>query len=143
MTLLWARKGGAFRRSEQKRLRPSARTHSERLHYLERQFSIDETPAFHFKMHRPASLRWISCANPAVDFDDDDDERNYFKWDKEREARCDSEEGDEGCVVLDNDGGDQVEEMRREEEIDSKAEEFIARFYDQMKLQRQISYLHA
>ena len=38
-------------------------------------------------------------------------------------------------------GGELICRAEEEEEIDSKAEEFIARFYDQMKLQRQISYL--
>ena len=104
---------------------------------------MDETPAFHLKMHRPASLRWISCAKPAVDFDDYDGERNYFKWDKPGEDCCESEGVDQRCA--DDNGGRelicQVEEVEREEDVDSNAEEFIARFYDQMKLHRQILYL--
>ncbi|XP_020263936.1 uncharacterized protein LOC109839896 [Asparagus officinalis] len=136
MALLWARKSAALNK---KRLKSKAKFRSQRMHFLERQFSIDETPIFHLKMHRPASLRWISCANPStVDFDDDG--RNYFKWDEN-----DVREIEEKCRVVDE--SEELvrkvdEEYEKEEEgIDSKAEDFIVKFYQQMKMQRQISFL--
>lgn len=76
------------------------------------------------------------CINPVVDFDYD------FQKDGEDEN---------GNGVYDNDddgrrhrflkGGLEEDCGEEEEEIDVKAEKFIAKFYEQMKLQRQTSYL--
>ncbi|KAJ8565856.1 hypothetical protein K7X08_008432 [Anisodus acutangulus] len=45
------------------------------LHYGEGEFSFDDTPIIHVKMHRPASLRFkmpnIPCIKPQVEFDND------------------------------------------------------------------------
>ncbi|KAL2540451.1 hypothetical protein Adt_01429 [Abeliophyllum distichum] len=146
LALLWAREDGLFR----KRLTISLNTlpkyiKSLRLGgggrspliYGERELSFASTPLIHVKMHRPSSLRFkmprIPCINnPQVldfeyDFDfsdcEEDIEMDYDNVVKER---------------LSNGGND---ENSCDEEIDLKAEEFIAKFYEQMKLQRQISYL--
>lgn len=108
------------------------------IHYGEHELSFDETPIFHVKMHRPGSMRFkmphIPCINPEVDFDYDFElggGDGVAAGDEEEEARksflLGVDEDDCGC-----DGA---------EEIDVKAEEFIAKFYAQMKLQRQISFL--
>lgn len=60
--------------------------------------------------------------HPLVSFEDDDDEDD----ERREECRVDGESADD-------DGG--------EKEIDEKAEEFISRFYEEMKLQRQMSCL--
>ncbi|KAL2556610.1 hypothetical protein Fot_01349 [Forsythia ovata] len=102
--------------------------------YGERELSFDSTPLIHVKMHRPSSLRFkmprIPCINNpnVLDFDfndcEEDIEMDYDNVVKERFSN----------------GGDDIENGC-DEEIDLKAEEFIAKFYAQMKLQRQISYL--
>ncbi|PKA48403.1 hypothetical protein AXF42_Ash020966 [Apostasia shenzhenica] len=144
LALLWARKGGAFKQRlllDLKNLHPrGASAASNRLRYFERQFSFDETPAFHFKMHRPASLRHlrIPCITPAVAFDDDDDEI-IFERCREMRFLESRENGDDEKDQSDGDGVEEGEET--EDEIDSRAEKFIVEFYEQMKLQRQISYL--
>ncbi|XP_041022223.1 uncharacterized protein LOC121263416 isoform X3 [Juglans microcarpa x Juglans regia] len=129
LALLWARKGGVFKRRIMVELRLLPKfirslAHSsrrdDRIHYTERELSFDETPIFHVKMHRPGRLRFhlpnIPCITPQVDFDYDfagsDDHDDVYGYDHEEE-----------------DG------------IDLRAEEFIAKFHEQMKLQRQISYL--
>nr|GLL30605.1 uncharacterized protein LOC109191254 [Ipomoea trifida] len=140
VALLWARKGGVFKNRllmfkdlpkcvkslHDHRHSAAGYLHRRRdpcaLHYGERQFSFDDTPIIHVKMHRPASLRFrmphIPCINPPVDFDFDFD---GLSNDADDQICCDGDDGGE--------------------EIDSKAEQFIAKFYDQIKLQRQISYL--
>ncbi|XP_068661588.1 uncharacterized protein [Aristolochia californica] len=144
LTLFWARKGGIFKRNFMMDLIRNyvnslrAATHDS-IRYQERQFSFDETPFFHFKLHKPGPMRCkylpsIPCINPPVDFEEDDD---FYDG---RVSFTRSQE--EGSYREDADG----EEINREvaggdEEIDNKAEEFIAKFYEQMKLQRQVSYL--
>ncbi|KAL5995992.1 hypothetical protein ACLOJK_026065 [Asimina triloba] len=144
LALFWARKGGIFKRTAMldflKSLRPAHRGGSVNYYgWGEREFSFDETPMFQFKPHRSsASMRFprIPCINPssvAVDDDEEDGEmmissRSSEFYDDHLEFDCESS----GCI----------DDLEGEDEgIDSKAEEFIARFYEQMKLQRQISYL--
>uniref|UniRef100_A0A5B7BJI4 Cotton fiber protein n=1 Tax=Davidia involucrata TaxID=16924 RepID=A0A5B7BJI4_DAVIN len=134
-------------------------------HYGERELSFDGTPIIHIKMHRPSSTRFrlphLPCINnPQVDFDydfdvdqDQDQDQNiidqhhdttsnyYINDDGARKSFLkgggDHEDEDHGC-------NDQDQMVPCDEEgigIDIKAEEFIAKFYEQMKLQRQISYL--
>ncbi|KAK2649592.1 hypothetical protein Ddye_017081 [Dipteronia dyeriana] len=136
MALLWTGKGGVLRRRLMmefkvvpkfiKNLKNSSNSRDQ-LHYGERELSFDKTPIFHFKMHRPASMRFlIPCITPQADFDldnDDDYDQNY---------------GYGTDSYLKNDDQEEEEE---EEGIDSRAEKFIAKFYDQIKMQRQISYL--
>lgn len=154
LALLWARKGGAFKRGLMLDLRTAIRSigasgrdkHVGRIHYLEREPSFDETPVIHFKMHRPASMRMprIPCITPSVVDDDDNDhewicenKRDFFR----REER--EETNEDECFSDDEGEADRegLEEVEEEKGIDLEAEEFIARFYEQMKLQRQVSWL--
>ncbi|KAK8960134.1 hypothetical protein KSP40_PGU008433 [Platanthera guangdongensis] len=158
LAILWAQKGGAFKQRHffHIRLLPNYLRNNLRrsdaagsLHFRERQLSFDDTPTFHFKMRRPASFRLprIPCITPSVNFDDDDD--NEISWENYRkmkllEARSsrNHEKRSDGSDLLEEEDEDMEEEEEEEEqEIDSRAERFIMEFYDQMKLQRQISYL--
>ncbi|KAF9607231.1 hypothetical protein IFM89_033438 [Coptis chinensis] len=152
IALLWARKGGALRRGLMVELRllpnyvKSLRLkHRDSIHYREKEFSFDETPLFNFKMHRPASLRFhmpsFPCIKPQVDFDYDfngDDGDSVYHQEVRKSYLI---EENYGC------GFDEDERIHGEivavedEAIDLKADEFIANFYRQMKMQRQISYL--
>lgn len=160
LALLWARKGGIFKNKHlvDLRLLPKyikslrhANDHYAALHYGEREFSFDDTPIFHVKMHRPASLRFkmpnIPCIKPQVDFDFDFD--NDYEHDDEMYP--DNNDGAPRKSFLNTEGEycredeyvscEVSEEITCDEAIDMKAEEFIAKFYEQIKLQRQISYL--
>ncbi|KAI3460770.1 hypothetical protein Pfo_017433 [Paulownia fortunei] len=158
LALLWARKGRVFRnrlvislnvfQKGIRKLRHSNQTPRGALVYGDRELSFDDTPIIHVKMHRPSSLRFkmphIPCIKPHVDFDYDfefDDDineedtchvkRTSFLKGAEEEEEEEGEELEEEVEVI---GG-------CDEGIDLKAEQFIAKFYEQMKLQRQISYL--
>ncbi|GMI69459.1 hypothetical protein like AT5G38700 [Hibiscus trionum] len=162
LALLWARKGGVFKRRLMTELRlvpkflkglgHSTTAHARgdrRLHYKERQFSFDETPIIDVKaVHRSASMRFLlPCISAeAVDFDRYDD-LGIDEYDDEIH-RCGSSEcsdiveeeewGYEGC----DEKSPRLYRFPAEEEgIDSKAEKFIAKFYEQMKLQTQSSDL--
>lgn len=164
LALLWVQKGGAFKRGLAfdlrlvpgylKSLKPGG-GHSDGLHHGEREFSFNETPAFHFKTPSMRLPR-LPCMTPAVDLDNDDDyfffkcEENNKFFDKESKKECscsmDSCEGGEDDDVVDSDDDKGIDcgeliEVEDEQGIDSKAEEFIARFYEEMKLQRQFSFL--
>ncbi|KAF8721550.1 hypothetical protein HU200_023058 [Digitaria exilis] len=184
LAVLWARRGGA---AHSLRLLRTLRRHGhgiaggggrgDRLRYGEREFSIDETPAFRFRTPSARVLRLIPCIAPAVpdtpglygddryffrdaaarelEEEEDDDEAPYgYRGEREGD---DDQEGDE---LLSSCGGDDDEELLErvvaeacrastgggsvggeDAGVDVKAEEFIARFYAQMKLQRQISWL--
>ncbi|XP_020271880.1 uncharacterized protein LOC109847045 [Asparagus officinalis] len=142
IALLWARKGGAFRRGVMLDLRTvfkGIRAHNaraERIGYCEREFSFDETPLFTFKIHKPASKRLskIPCITPAVDELENDGGWVYYK--KRDFIEKEAEEGE----YLSAEESEEAEELE-EEGIDSKAEEFIARFYREMKFERQVSLL--
>ncbi|TMW99730.1 hypothetical protein EJD97_002083 [Solanum chilense] len=156
LALLWARKGGIFKNKHlvDLRLLPKyfkslrhTNDHYGALHYGEREFSFDDTPVFHVKMHRPASLRFkmpnIPCIKPQVDFDFDferedemyNDNNNNNDDDAPRKSflktECQEDEYMSEEIVASGD----------DETIDRKADEFIAKFYQQMKLQKQLSYL--
>ncbi|KAF3436517.1 hypothetical protein FNV43_RR23609 [Rhamnella rubrinervis] len=148
LALLWARKGGVFKRRLMMELRLVPKfikslghaTPRDKIHYGERELSFGETPIFHVKMHRPGCMRFhlphIPCLNPQVDFDydfDGDDNAAYDEYDND---------GRKSFLKGGDEEDDHIETVSYEEEsIDMKAEEFIANFYQQMKLQRQISYL--
>ncbi|KAE8685188.1 CTP synthase family protein isoform 1 [Hibiscus syriacus] len=119
-------------------------------YYKERQLSFDETPIFHVKMHRSAvgsSMRFLlPCISvEEVDFDcdfgiDDDCGEDYgHEYDGGR--KVDSTVLSDQLAEAAAAEKEQREEKGCEEGIDSKAEKFIDQFYEQMKLQRQISYL--
>ncbi|KAL2323690.1 hypothetical protein Fmac_028069 [Flemingia macrophylla] len=158
LSLLWARKGGDLRRRVAMELRLVPKylkrlghhTPPSHVHYFERELSFDKTPIFHVKMHRPTSMRFhIPCINPHVDLDYDfnDDEELY---DTGRNSALVVDAGErnqecyhhhyEGCQEMAN-YGEEEEQQPDAQGIDKRAEEFIAEFYKQMKLQRQISLL--
>ncbi|CAN4113429.1 unnamed protein product [Withania somnifera] len=161
LALLWARKGGIFKNKHlvDLRLLPKyikslrhTNDHYATLHYGEREFSFDDTPIIHVKMHRPSSLRFkmpnIPCIKPQVDFDFDNDyelnDEMYpdNKEDAPRKSFLNSE--DDYCQEDEYVSCEMSEEIiagAGDEAIDMKAEEFIAKFYEQIKIQRQISYL--
>nr|XP_010938310.1 uncharacterized protein LOC105057408 [Elaeis guineensis] len=151
LALIWARKGGVLKRSVMFDLRllpaylrslKSGGGHSDRLHYGEREFSFEETPIFQFKTPSMRLPR-LPCITPAVNFDINDDDYILFKRekkneysDRESETKCSMDSGEDG---QDNDDDAELMEIEEERGIDSKADEFIAKFYTQMKLQRQVS----
>ncbi|KAJ0981686.1 hypothetical protein J5N97_009941 [Dioscorea zingiberensis] len=143
LALLWPRKGGSFKRSILLSLNHSFKTlpggadHHNRLHNFEREFSFDETPSFRFKLHRPR----IPCINTE---DVDNDAIIFFNGyinagdlNVKKDNTNDEKELEEQCVSTV--GGDEDEQVERG--IDSKAEDFIAKFYKEMKLQRQVSLI--
>ncbi|KAH0470535.1 hypothetical protein IEQ34_000258 [Dendrobium chrysotoxum] len=148
LALFWARKGAAFKQRIFLNFKNLRR--ADRLHYWEREFSFDDTPAFHFKINLPASLRLprIPCITPSISFDDDEEiiferckamkllEAGFCMEDQhndEIDLETSSSISDTGAV--------EKAEGQEEQEIDSRAENFIMEFYEQIKLQRQISYL--
>ncbi|KAL3348225.1 hypothetical protein AABB24_021738, partial [Solanum stoloniferum] len=145
LALLWARKGGIFKNKHLVDLRllpkyiKSLRHTNEALYYGEREFSFDDTPIIHVKTHRPASLRFkmpnIPCIKPQVNFDFERDDEMYN----------DNNNDDDGALrksfLNTEDENVRCKEINCDEAIDMKAEEFIAKFYEQIKLQRQISYI--
>ncbi|KAK9068968.1 hypothetical protein SSX86_013084 [Deinandra increscens subsp. villosa] len=143
LALLWARKGGVF--VVKKRLIHDLshflrKNHSQSpkgngaLQYGDRQLSFDATPMIHVQMHRPNSMRFrlphIPCINPHVDcsdmFEFDDDESDRYSCCEARKS-----------FLIGN--GDDEDEEEEEMGIDVKAEEFIANFYEQLKVQRQLN----
>ncbi|KAE8780986.1 hypothetical protein D1007_45789 [Hordeum vulgare] len=164
LAVLWARKGSA---AQSLRLLKTLR-HSrvgggrdDRLRYGEREFSIDETPAFRFRTPSARVLRFIPCIAPSVPDTPGvyGDDRYFFCDDRERDASCardlyDDQPSECGLESLDN-GADERAMMEasvavgssgaveggEDAGVDVKADEFIAKFYAQMKLQRQISWL--
>ncbi|GAB4841742.1 hypothetical protein Ancab_022464 [Ancistrocladus abbreviatus] len=142
LALLWARKGGLLKcrlimaelKVVPKFLKGLKHSGSrDMIRYGERELSFDETPVIHLRMSRPASLRFIMpCIKPQ---DDDvvfgsDEARMSFLENAACKEQENGEQGYDSMVHNDDDEG-----------IDVKAEEFIAKFYEQIKLQRQISYL--
>ncbi|KAK1426725.1 hypothetical protein QVD17_15404 [Tagetes erecta] len=130
LALLWARKGGVFvlKKRLMHDLSHMLKSHGQSnkengaLQYGDRELSFDATPVIHVRMHRPNSMRFrlphIPCINPHVDmFDQFDDESSV------RYSFC---EARKSFLIGYGEMG-----------IDVKAEEFIANFYEQLKLQRQ------
>ncbi|KAK3147484.1 hypothetical protein QOZ80_3BG0282890 [Eleusine coracana subsp. coracana] len=176
LAVLWARRGGA---AHSLRLLRTLRRHGrggDRLRYGEREYSIEDTPAFRFRTPSARVLRLIPCIAPHVPDtpygddryffsaaaqrgkDDEDGAESYYGYggDQAAESACDGDDEICGCA------GDEEEEQLLERAmaearrastatnngdgaedagVDVKAEEFIARFYAQMKLQRQISWI--
>ncbi|KAF8036797.1 hypothetical protein BT93_C2496 [Corymbia citriodora subsp. variegata] len=151
LALFWARRGGAFKLQLRlvmpKFLKTIGHAATPRSHiwYGEREISFEKTPVVHVKMHRPGSMRFMfPCINPKVDFDTDFDDKEgdrvYNRHDSMKESFFLGKGDEEGCYHDHNDYG-RIECEEVERGIDSRAEEFIAKFYEQMKLQRQMSYL--
>lgn len=160
LAFLWVRRGGVFKRGFMADL---IRRYLKSLHGTvatnrdsigrggEREFSFDETPLFHFKLNhhkwtgsstRFKCLPAMSCINPAVDDDDAQDDLRMIVRTSFNDVG-DQEIGsprywEQGEIEDDDESNDKGEE---DEEIDAKAEEFIERFYREMRMQRQVSYL--
>lgn len=149
LAIIWARKGGVLKRRFLMELRlvpkfMKSLGHSSsrgQLHYGDHELSFDETPIFHVKMHRPNSMRFhIPCITPPqVDFEyqfdgDSDGDDNY---DDGQSDVC-SSDGEQRSSGYD--GGEEREDDEEEQGIDLRAEKFIAEFYEQIKMQRQISF---
>lgn len=171
MALLWARKGGVFKHRLMMELRvvpkflknhlgtsASSTKSRPQIHYFERELSFDKTPLFNLKMHRPPSMRFnIPCLNPPLVLHDDDDHlfhydhygdegRKSFLTNTDNADDIDiDDDGDDldlGITLSDDNGAAAYSCANYEDEaVDRKADEFIAKFYQQMKLQRQISNL--
>ncbi|CAN0885405.1 hypothetical protein LINGRAHAP2_LOCUS15115 [Linum grandiflorum] len=155
LALISARKGGVLRRRlvmNLRSLKPAASNsshHQQQLgFYGERQFSFEKTPLFEFKTqhHRPAaSLRFIlpcfapSCKADSFDFDLPKECTNDHGEEFEEQSEDQSSSFDSSLEDQDYDDDDDDEEET--EGVDSRPDKFIAQFYQQMKLQRQISYL--
>lgn len=157
LALLWARKGGLFRKRLVMDLRLFPKFlktlgHSTKwgaIHYGEHELSFEKTPIISIKMHRPLSMRFrmprIPCITPQGDFEydvefRDDNDDNFLSYYNDGGARK--------TILMGGDDKDDEDECEVceaivpvDEGIDIKADQFIAKFYKQMKLQRQISYL--
>lgn len=190
LAVLWARKEGGVAAHSLRLLRTLRRhghglvgsARGDRLRCGEREYSIDETPAFRFRTPSARVLRLIPCIAPAVPdtpglYYGDDDHRYFFAAAAAREMD-DEEDGAGGYYCYGDDGPRSARDVEEEEEelsccgggddeqllervvaeacrastagsvagdedagVDVRAEEFIARFHAQMKLQRQISWL--
>jgi Cotton fibre expressed protein len=138
LAVLWARKGDMFKPNHVllrvrllKTLKLRHSGQSPRLQ-SEREFSFEETPTFRFKT---PSLFCLPCVTPSVDQNFDQDELEHLVYQRQKEhEQIEHDHKEEEHVEL-------IEEGERLEEkgIDTRAEEFIQRFYEEMKLQRQIS----
>ncbi|XP_058755960.1 uncharacterized protein LOC131629183 [Vicia villosa] len=156
LSLLWARKSAVFRRklATELRLVPKylkrlghTNTPDNQIHYFERELSFDETPMFNVKMYRPSSMRFhLPCISSRVDFDYDFNDDDIVQYDNGRNSDIvdAGDHGHEHDYVV-----EACQEMGFREEvqescvqgIDKRADEFIAKFHQQMRLQRQISLL--
>ncbi|KAE9464090.1 hypothetical protein C3L33_03990, partial [Rhododendron williamsianum] len=148
LALLWARKGGVFKHGlmlDDLRLFPKflksgligqSSTQRAAIYYGERELSFDHTPIIDVKMHRSSSLRFwlprIPCIIPQVDFD------YNFNFDNNKEFLSRYKfEYDEGRKSFSNGDDDENCEVCEDEGVDAKAEQFIAKFYEQLRMQRQ------
>ncbi|KAL3739575.1 hypothetical protein ACJRO7_020914 [Eucalyptus globulus] len=136
LALLWARKGGGC----------SSCSLAFQIWYRERELSFDKTLVVHVKMHCPGPMRFplrhIPCINPHVDFEPefDEDDRLCYGYEAVRQSFLENG-GEEGTHFDEKQAEDGRVEIEEDRGIDTRAEEFIAKFYEQTKLQRQISYL--
>ncbi|CAM8928080.1 unnamed protein product [Rhodiola kirilowii] len=146
LAMLWARKGSFIKRKlvmdlhqaskYLKALKRNSKDDSIR-YYGEHELSFDETPMIHVKMYKPTSMRFrLPCFTPEmIDFDCDDYCFNSNCAIEEDHGNNGDQE-ETSCCKLYHDSDDDGDEQ-----IDERAEKFIAEFYAQMKLQRQMSRL--
>ncbi|KAF5820322.1 hypothetical protein HanRHA438_Chr01g0001031 [Helianthus annuus] len=152
LALLWVRKGGVFVLKKRLMLDLShyvkslgqSKKGNGALQYGDRQLSFDATPMIHVRMHRPNSMRFrlphIPCINPHVEcsdhlFDFDDESEGYSCCEARKSFLIGN--GEEYDEEDDDDEYDQITSEEQTMGIDLRAEEFIANFYEQLKLQRQ------
>ncbi|CAM8922522.1 unnamed protein product [Rhodiola kirilowii] len=149
LAMLWARKGSFIKRKlvmdlhqaskYLKALKKNSKEDSIR-YYGEHELSFDETPMIQVKMYKPTSMRFrLPCFTPdqMVDFDCEDYCFNSNCAIEDHGNNVDQEET--SCCKLYHDSDDDANDG--DEQIDERAEKFIAEFYAQMKLQRQMSRL--
>lgn len=141
MALLWARKGRLMMELRvvtkflKSHLAAASTKSRPQIHYFERQLSFDKTPLFNLKMHRPPSMRFnFPCLNPPPVLHDDDDNDDDLDQDDGDDLE------DQGITWSTQDVNGEAAPYE-DEAVDRKADEFIAKFYQQIKLQRQISYI--
>lgn len=134
--LLWERRGelhkntfNIFHRLIRKLINSTNETRrAGALLYGDHEFSFGDTPVVHVRMHRPKTTLpfRMPCIQPRVDdrdfFDEDEDEDAMWRDHVHRTCLLKEEAEAEG--EMSDDG------------IDRKAEEFIAKFYQEMKQQR-------
>ncbi|PSR85962.1 LIM domain-containing protein [Actinidia chinensis var. chinensis] len=89
LALLWARKGGAFKRRLITDLRSLSKflknlgqsTKQSTKHYGDHELSFENTPIIHIKIHRPSSINFwmpcVPCISPKGDLGLDDDKHNF------------------------------------------------------------------
>ncbi|KAK1318308.1 hypothetical protein QJS10_CPB04g00939 [Acorus calamus] len=133
LALCWARKVVAF-----DLLSPPDDDGIIRRGDRELSFEEEETTIFRFKKARARHGRMrMSCMNapPEVELDMEEEEE------EEEEERFERDWGEEEEWVDEERESCEVMEEEEEEEIDSRAEEFIKRFHEQLRMQRQSSYL--
>lgn len=137
--LLWERKGelhknkvaltfNIFHRLIRKLIHSTNETRrAGALLYGDHEFSFGDTPVVQVRMHRPKTTLpfWMPCIQPRVDDHDcfHEDEDEDAMWRDHVHRTCLLKEEAEG-------------EMSDDDGIDRKAEEFIAKFYQEMKQQR-------
>ncbi|KAK4789240.1 hypothetical protein SAY86_020559 [Trapa natans] len=163
LTLLWARKGCLFRRRLMmelslvpkflKKMGCVRNTRVDRIGFMgEREFSFDKTPVVHVKRHRPHSMRFLiprffPCVDHEIDLGYDSFGEGIGVGAYGCESISDTARksfiGDGGRQLPESDDDDVEEEAMIDglDGIDLRAEEFIAKFYEQMRLERQLSYL--
>ncbi|OMO56082.1 hypothetical protein CCACVL1_26777 [Corchorus capsularis] len=132
LALLWARKVG---RLKVKRINGD---HKEQIRYWERQLSFDRTPD-HRALKKDRSMGSMRFLFPCVgakegEFKYDFDADGVYGNGSRRESYLteEEEETDEEESNRDREGFEKKSQFE-EEGIDSRAEKFIAEFYDQMK----------
>ncbi|KAI3682775.1 hypothetical protein L1987_83013 [Smallanthus sonchifolius] len=148
LVLLWARKGGVFVYKKRLMLDLShfikslgqSKKGNGALQYGDRQLSFDATPIIHVRMHRPNSNRFrlphIPCINPHVECSD------MFEFDEDSDRYSSCEARTSFLIGNGEEYDEEYDDEICEEQvmgIDLKAEEFIANFYEQLKLQRQVN----
>lgn len=122
-----------------KSLKSGRQRAEQQLHFGEREFSFQETPIIHFKTPSARFLCFPCIAAPAADED-------FFMVHKQDRRSTSTTSGysiGDGEVApewLELDEKD-VQGEEELEGIDRKAEQFIAKFYEQIKMQRQVSWI--
>ncbi|KAK6258883.1 Protein of unknown function DUF761 [Theobroma cacao] len=136
LALLWARKAAVFKVKGH-----GSKALTDQIPYWERQLSFDKTPDFHVKKGRLAgSMRFLfPCTGAkAVEFDYDvgaDEAGGIYSNDSGRETYSREEEEEEEEEEAYEYKNCEKKSQLEEEGIDSRAEKFIAEFYDQIKFQ--------
>lgn len=138
LTLLWARKVSVLKRGVKAKVLGDRASSSDQIRSWERQLSFDRTPDHHHfhvkdKDRLQGSMRFLlPCVGSKTDeFDYGIDDDVYGNYEERESSLTEEEEGRED--------GDQCNDFEKKSEfvedegIDSRAEKFIAEFYDQIR----------